>query len=231
MQSVYITGTDTGIGKTHVSCALLHSLRGRGIPAFGMKPVASGCEMTAQGLRNADALDLMSASAFDGDYETVNPYAFADAIAPHLAADDNDVVIDPDRIGSAFHQLRERAGLVVVEGVGGWLAPLGASLTQSDVVHALGLPVVLVVGMRLGCLNHALLTARVIESDGCRLVGWIANRIDPAMLRADDNIATLKARIHAPLLAIVEHEEEERPDQDSDVLADAVRTLLADPGT
>jgi dethiobiotin synthetase len=229
-RGVYVTGTDTGIGKTHASRALLHAMVRQGISAVGMKPVASGCEMTAHGLRNADALELMAASAFDCDYEAVNPYAFADPIAPHLAAADSDVVIDPVRIGRACDRLRQRADFVVVEGVGGWLAPLGESLMQSELVDALELPVVLVVGLRLGCLNHALLTARAIESDGCRLLGWIANRVDPGMLRADDNIATLASRIHAPLLGIIEHGHE-RLDQDIDILDDAVRTLLADPGT
>jgi dethiobiotin synthetase len=227
---VYITGTDTGIGKTYASRALLQAMLRLDINAVGMKPVASGCETSVHGLRNADALDLMAASALDCDYGTVNPYAFADPIAPHLAAADSGVVIDLERIGSAFDRLRQRADFVVVEGVGGWLAPLGDSLMQSGLVVALDLPVILVVGLRLGCLNHALLTARAIESDGCRLLGWIANRVDPAMLRADDNISTLRSRIHAPLLGIIEHGHE-RLDQDIDILDDAVRTLLADPGT
>jgi dethiobiotin synthetase len=230
IRGVYITGTDTGIGKTHVSCTLIRGLRSRGVDAVGMKPVASGCESTDLGLRNADALDLIAASAPGLDYNDVNPYAFADPIAPHLAAADAQVAIGPQSIRDAHDRLCGGAGFVIVEGVGGWLAPLGDSLMQSDVVQALELSVVLVVGLRLGCLSHALLTARAIESDGCRLVGWIANRIDPAMLRADDNIAALRARIHAPLLGIIEHEGQ-RPDQDSDVLAGAVLTLLADPGT
>jgi dethiobiotin synthetase len=230
MVGVYITGTDTGIGKTHASCTLLRSLRVQGVRAAGMKPVASGCENTGDGLRNADALDLIAASATSLDYDHVNPYAFADPIAPHLAATDAGRVIDRQRIRAAYERLQLCADLVVVEGVGGWLAPLGESLMQSDLVDFLDVPVVLIVGLRLGCLNHALLTVRAIETDGCRLIGWIANRIDPVMLRADDNIATLKSRIHAPLLGIIEHGHE-RLDSDTGIFTDAVRNLLADPGT
>jgi dethiobiotin synthetase len=205
MHSVFVTGTDTGIGKTFVCCALLRALGRRGQVAVGMKPVASGCEMTADGLRNADALDLIAASAPKADYVTVNPYAFGDAIAPHLAAADANVLVDPARIVRAHARLSELTPCVIVEGVGGWMAPLGARLMQADLVHALRVPVVLVVGLRLGCLNHALLTARAIDTDGCRMIGWIANRIDADMLRSEDNIDTLRRRIQAPLLGIVQH--------------------------
>ena len=205
MRGIFVTGTDTGIGKTHVACSLIRALRARGIAAVGMKPVASGCEQTAAGLRNADALDLLAASAEASDYDLVNPYAFAEPISPHLAAADAHSTIEPLRIRRAYEDLQAQADFVVVEGVGGWLAPLGDSLLQVDIVRELDLHVLLVVGLRLGCLNHALLTARAIEADGARLIGWIGNRIDADMLRVEDNIETLKQRIQAPLLGIVEH--------------------------
>ncbi len=223
---IYVTGTDTGIGKTHVSCALLRALARHGVIALGMKPVASGCEETALGWRNADALDLLAAGAFAADYADVNPYAFADPIAPHLAAADHATVIDPARIVAAHARLAARAQCVVVEGVGGWMAPLGESLMQSDLARRLRLPVMLVVGLRLGCISHALLSARAIASDGCRLIGWIANRIDPAMLRSEDNIATLRSRIQAPLLGVVQHGADAQSIADSGALDAAVHALL-----
>ncbi len=225
---VYITGTDTGIGKTAVSCVLLRTLGFRGVDAVGMKPVASGCERTDAGFRNADAIKLIAASSQVVDYNLVNPYAFAEPVSPHLAAGDEGTSIDPARINQAFHRLQESADLVVVEGVGGWLAPLGYSLMQADIVRTLDVPVLLVVGLRLGCLNHALLTARAIEADGCRLIGWIGNCIDPDMLRVEDNIETLARRIQAPLLGIVEHDDHSRFAPGIDTLDAAVRTLLAD---
>ncbi|HOX72642.1 MAG: dethiobiotin synthase [Dokdonella sp.] len=230
IRGLFISGTDTGIGKTLVSCALLRGLRASGVDAVGMKPVASGCTMTSAGLRNDDALDLIAASGRDIDYGLVNPYAFAEPIAPHLAAADAGTPIDLARICNAHAQLRAQSECVVVEGVGGWLAPLGGSLMQSDLVLALELPVVLVVGLRLGCINHALLTARAIKADGCRLIGWIANRIDPAMLRIEDNIDALRQRIQAPLLDIVEHAGNPRVASEIRLSADALRVLLADAG-
>ena len=202
-RSVYITGTDTGIGKTLVSAGLLAALNAAGVRAVGMKPVASGCERTQAGLRNADALALIAQSAGEPDYALVNPYAFAEPIAPHIAAADAGVTIAIDAIASAYAQLAATATSVVVEGVGGWMAPLGGELMQRDVVRRLRLPVILVVGLRLGCINHALLSARAIVDDGCEFAGWIGNRVDPAMLRAEDNLATLKARFDAPCLAVL----------------------------
>lgn len=225
---VFVSGTDTGIGKTHVSCALLRNLQAQGVEAIGMKPVASGCESTAHGLRNGDALCLIAASGHQADYASINPYAFADPIAPHLAAADSNVSIELIPITAAYRHLQAEADFVVVEGVGGWLAPLGDSLMQADIVRTLDLPVLLVVGMRLGCLNHALLTARAIEADGCRLIGWIGNRIDPDMQRIEDNIESLKRRIQAPLLGMVEHGGHCRIASGVDSLDAAVRALLAD---
>jgi dethiobiotin synthetase len=205
VRDLFVTGTDTGIGKTRVGVALLRALRARGVRACGMKPVASGCEATVDGLRNEDALALIAASDPAPAYPTCNPYAFAPPIAPHLAAHavGGEIVLAPIR--AAFDELRARADRVVVEGVGGWMAPLSDCLMQADLARALDLDVVLVVGLRLGCINHALLSARAIEADGCRLAGWIANRVDPSMAVADENIATLRARIRAPLLGVLEH--------------------------
>jgi dethiobiotin synthetase len=196
--SYYITGTDTGIGKSVASAALLHALRGRGLRAVGMKPVASGCEMTADGWRNEDALLLQQASDPVPAYRDVNPYALPNPLAPELAAADAGVSIELQPIVEAHARLAAVADTVVVEGVGGWAAPLTASLDQLDVVRALELPVVMVVGLRLGCINHARLTARAIVEDGAQLVGWIANDIDPAMARSDDNFAILQRVLPMP---------------------------------
>lgn len=204
---VFISGTDTEIGKTFVSCALVRGLRALQGNAVGMKPVASGSVQTTAGLRNPDAEALIAASGFTGEYSDVNPFAFVDPIAPHLAAHDTVTNISIERICAAQSRLAEGNRFVVVEGVGGWLAPLGDTLMQADVVHALDVPVILVVGMRLGCINHALLTARAIAEDGCQLIGWIANRMDPSMLRFDDNVESIRQRIQAPLLGTMEYAE------------------------
>lgn len=188
----YVTGTDTGIGKSVASASLLHALRARGLRAVGMKPVASGCEATADGWRNEDALALQQASDPVPLYADVNPYALPNPLAPELAAADARVTIALPLIIDAHARLAAMADAVVVEGVGGWAAPLAAGIDQVDLVRALKLPVVMVVGLRLGCISHARLTARAIVADGAELVGWIANDIDPAMARSDDNFAILQ---------------------------------------
>lgn len=203
--SLYVTGTDTGIGKTVASAALLHALRARGQRTTGMKPVASGCEWIDGAWRNEDALALLAASDPRPDYADLNPYALPLPLAPELAAADAGVAVELERIRAAYVRLQARADVVVVEGVGGWAAPLSHALDQADVVRALDLPVVLVVGLRLGCLNHAYLTARAIAADGCRLAGWIANEIDPAMARVDDNVDLLSRRLSAPCLGRLPH--------------------------
>jgi dethiobiotin synthetase len=197
---VFVTGTDTGIGKTLASCTLLHALRAQGLRAVGMKPLASGCDSTPDGLRNEDALALLAASDPQPAYADVNPYALPLPLAPELAARDAGIEVALAPMLAAHARLAAQADAVVVEGVGGWAAPLSANLDQADLVRALDLPVVLVVGLRLGCLNHAYLSARAIQADGCRLVGWIGNGIDPGMARIDDNRALLAARIPAPCL-------------------------------
>ena len=201
----FVTGTDTEIGKTHVSSGLLRLFASQGLKVAGFKPVATGCALTPCGLRNDDALALVRASTVDVPYDLVNPCAFVPPIAPHLAAEAAGVEICPDRILGAFSTLADRADLVVAEGAGGWRVPLGDDWEMADLARRLGMPVILVVGMRLGCLNHALLTAEAVRARGLTLAGWVANRIDPAMACADENLDFLRRHIPAPLLADVPH--------------------------
>ena len=202
-RSVFVTGTDTGIGKTLVSAILLAALNDGGNRAVGMKPVASGCESTPDGLRNDDALALLAQSHGSPDYALINPFALEAPIAPHIAARESGLDITLGPIDAAFAALSTNTDCVVVEGVGGWSVPLSDTLMQSDLVRSLKLPVILVVGIRLGCISHALLSARAISEDDCELIGWIGNRIDPDMLRADENIATLRERLTVPCLGIL----------------------------
>jgi dethiobiotin synthetase len=205
MSTLFIAGTDTGVGKTHATCTLLHRLRGLGNHVCGMKPVASGCVETPQGLRNDDALALQAASSSPMPYEWINPVALREPLSPHLAAAHEGVEIRLAPLYEAFERLRGMHDDVLVEGVGGWLVPLSRSLLASDIPRQWQLPVVLVVGLRLGCINHALLSARAIATDGCRLVGWIGNRIDPDMDAVDENIDTLRHHLPAPCLGILPH--------------------------
>jgi dethiobiotin synthetase len=225
--AVFIAGTDTGIGKTLVSMTLLAALNIAGIRAVGMKPVASGCTKTPQGRRGGDAKKLIAHSAGAPDYALVNPYALAGPIAPHLAAADAGIEIRLDSILAAFATLSTNNDCVVVEGVGGWSVPLSSALMQADMVRALDLPVILVVGLRLGCLNHALLSARAITDDGCRLLGWIGNRIGPAMARVEDNIATLRERLPAPCLGELAFAAKPDPRALAHELRSAVAVVLA----
>ena len=207
LDRVFIAGTDTGIGKTHVSCALLHALRATGRDAVGMKPVASGCEQTRDGLRNEDALALQAAGPAGVPYDTINPISLRAPLSPHLAAACDGVTVTLPPLTAAFERLRARHAPVVVEGVGGWLVPLAPGLLASELARAWRLPVILVVGLRLGCLNHALLSARAIIDDGCQLLGWIGNRIDPAMAAVEENLATLRELLPAPCLGVLPHGE------------------------
>ncbi|GLQ93947.1 dethiobiotin synthase [Dyella acidisoli] len=201
--SLFVAGTDTGIGKTHAACTLIHALRASGLSVCGMKPVASGCVETAHGLRNEDALALQAASRPAPAYEEINPVALREPLSPHLAAAHAGVTIALPPLHAAFQKLSTRYDMVVVEGVGGWRVPLAPGLLASELPKAWGLPVVLVVGLRLGCLNHALLSAEAIQADGCRLVGWIGNCIDPEMAAIEENIATLHALLPAPCLGLL----------------------------
>ncbi|MFN3704220.1 dethiobiotin synthase [Thermomonas sp.] len=205
MPSFYVTGTDTGIGKTFSSCALLHTLRGRGLRAAGMKPVASGCTRIGGAWRNEDALALQAAGEPGIAYADINPFALEHPLAPELAARDAGIEVTLPPILNAHARLSTQADALVVEGVGGWAAPLSATLMQADLVRALQLPVVLVVGLRLGCINHALLSARAIAADGLTLAGWIGSHIDPVMARVEDNIAMLRERLVAPCWGVLPH--------------------------
>ncbi|WP_374013048.1 dethiobiotin synthase [Pseudoxanthomonas koreensis] len=208
---LYVTGTDTGAGKTLASCALLHALRAQGMAAVGMKPVASGCTRTPQGLRNDDALALQAASAPQPAYEDLNPFALPEPLAPELAARAAGAEVTLAPLLDAFARLRAQADVVVVEGVGGWAAPLATALDQRDLVRALRLPVVLVVGMRLGCLNHARLSAAAIQADGALLLGWIASEVDPDMACRQENLELLAARLPAPCLGHLPHARNPQP--------------------
>lgn len=201
----FLTGTDTEIGKTFVTCALLHRARRDGLGALAMKPVAAGADLIDDHWINEDAARLRAAGSFDPGLDLLNPYCLKEPIAPHIAAAEEDVTIEPARIADALRQLRAQADIVVVEGVGGFRVPLGPQYDTAELARDLALPVILVVGMRLGCINHALLTAEAIAARGLTLAGWIANRIDPAMLRFDDNLAALTERLPAPLLGVVPH--------------------------
>lgn len=201
----YVTGTDTGVGKTCASAALLYVARARGLRAVGMKPVASGCAYDGQAWRNEDALLLQAASDPRPDYADVNPYALPAATAPQLAARAAEVAIDLATILAAHARLSALADVVVVEGVGGWMAPLADGIEQADLVRALGVPVVLVVGLRLGCLNHARLTLRAIEADGCRCVGWVASAVDPGFKDVDGYLGLLRDALPVPCLGVLPH--------------------------
>lgn len=199
----FVTGTDTGVGKTVISLGLMQLLQDRGLRVVGMKPVASGCERTSAGLRNADALQLQRQSNGRPDYAVVNPYAFEPPIAPHIAAARAGIRIELPVLRQNFRSLSDNADMVIVEGVGGWLVPLDEKVTMADFVRMLELPIILVVGIRLGCLNHAMLTARAIVADGFQLAGWIANIVPGVSDAVDENINVLESIINEPLLGIV----------------------------
>ena len=196
----FVTGTDTGVGKTLVSAALLRSFRERGLKVAGMKPVATGCIATASGLRSEDALILQREGSGRHPYATVNPFAYQPAIAPHLAAQEAAIPIDFSEIERCLRILSADSDVIVVEGAGGWRVPLAGERTMGHLAVQLRLPVILVVGLKLGCLSHALLTTEAIIGGGAALAGWVANGIDGNFERADDNVATLASRLPAPLL-------------------------------
>ncbi|MBS0488118.1 MAG: dethiobiotin synthase [Proteobacteria bacterium] len=222
---VFIAGTDTGIGKTIVSCALLRALCAAGLRATGMKPVASGCAMTPDGLRNDDALALIAASDSKPEYADCNPFAFAEPVSPHIAAAATPVTMAP--IAAAFSRLAARADFVVVEGVGGWLAPLSDRLLANAIPHSLRLPAILVVGLKLGCLNHAQLTARAIRDDGCKLIGWIGNHIDPDMARPEENVATLRRLLPVPCLGILPFAATSDPHAQASRMSAAIEAIVS----
>ncbi|HEY4127436.1 MAG TPA: dethiobiotin synthase [Gammaproteobacteria bacterium] len=225
MRGYFVTGTDTGIGKTRVSAGLLKAMSKSGLKSAGMKPVASGAEQTAGGPRNEDALALMAAASVKKPYAVVNPYCFLPPVAPHLAAREVQVEIGLDPIRSAYAELCLGADAVVVEGVGGWQVPLSETLELPDLARELELPVLLVVGMRLGCLNHALLTARAIRADGLEFAGWVANAIDPDFQRPEANLATLSAALNAPLLGQLGYAARPQLDETAAALEKAIQSL------
>ena len=203
MHGLFVTGTDTGCGKTEISLGLMAAVQTTGAKVLGMKPVASGCTPSPDGLRNDDAVRLRAQGSSEAPYGLVNPYAFAPPVAPHIAAGEAGIEIRLPTIEQAYRALAGEADQVIVEGVGGWRVPLGRNLFVSDIPGALGLPVILVVGLKLGCINHALLTVESIQSSGGVLLGWVANQVDPTMLSRDANLATLAALIDAPCLGVL----------------------------
>jgi dethiobiotin synthetase len=204
----FITGTDTDVGKTYIASALVQHFCQQGLQAVGMKPVAAGAELVDGRLLNSDVTELIKAGNVDADLALINPYVFAPAIAPHIAAEQAGIRVLLDNIKQSFDVLQTKADVVVVEGAGGFRVPINRQETMADLAVKLNLPIILVVGVRLGCINHALMTAGSIRAAGLNLVGWVANRIDPNMPVIEENIATLKALIKAPCIADVAWGEE-----------------------
>ncbi len=202
-RGIFITGTDTDVGKTVVSCALVRALRTLGRRVAVMKPVASGAIRTPQGLRNADALALIEAAGGDLPYERVNPYCFEPPVSPHIAAKEARIDVDTSRIKQDYDLLAAGSDWVVIEGAGGWFAPINNHQTMADLAWALSVPALLVVGLKLGCLNHAQLTRIGIEAHGVSFTGWVANGIDPEMARAAENLAALERLLGEPALAVI----------------------------
>ncbi|MEQ6924061.1 dethiobiotin synthase [Pseudomonas mosselii] len=203
-QAYFIAGTDTDVGKTTIAAGLLHAARQLGLSTLAAKPVASGCVVTAKGLRNSDALALIDESSVKLPYEAVNPFAFEPAIAPHVAAREAGVALSVPALRDAMQQvLAQHADFTLIEGAGGWRVPLSGHANLSDLAIALKLPVILVVGVRLGCINHALLSAEAIARDGLQLAGWVANIVDPRTSRLEENLSSLAERLPAPCLGRV----------------------------
>ena len=198
-RGLFVTGTDTGVGKTRVAVALIHALGAQGLRVAAMKPVSAG---SAPGELNEDVVALLQAANVDVDVCDVNPYAFAEPVAPHIAAESAGVRIELDVIAAAYSRLAAAADVVVVEGAGGWRVPLNERDDMADLAERLGQPVVLVVGLRLGCLNHALLTAESIANRRLPWAGWVGNHIEPLMPRSTENVAALHARLPGPCLGV-----------------------------
>ncbi|CAI8702771.1 dethiobiotin synthase [Pseudomonas soli] len=200
-QAYFVAGTDTDVGKTTIAAGLLHAAMQSGLSTLAAKPVASGCMVTPRGLRNSDALALIDESSVKLPYEAVNPFAFEPAIAPHVAAHEAGVVLSVPVLRDAMQQvLAQHADFTLIEGAGGWRVPLSDHANLSDLAIALKLPVILVVGVRLGCINHALLSAEAIARDGLQLAGWVANIVDPRTSRLEENLSSLAERLPAPCL-------------------------------
>jgi dethiobiotin synthetase len=220
----FITGTDTDVGKTWIAAGLLAALSAQGHVTAAMKPIACGCRDTPDGLRNDDAILLMQHASLALSYAQVNPYAFAEPVAPHIAAARAGCEIEIAPLRATFDTIVSHADCVIVEGVGGWRVPLNSRDTTIDLAIAFGLPVILVVGMRLGCLNHALLTYESIISHGLTPAGWVANTIDPLFYEWGENVQALNDRIAAPLLGIIPN----LARFDANTVAQAIDTACAD---
>jgi dethiobiotin synthetase len=195
-QAFFITGTDTNVGKTYVACKLINDYVAQGYKVVGMKPVAAGGDFVDGKWLNEDVLKLETASNVNAPRELINPYSFKEAIAPHIAAGKSGVEIKVEVIQQAFKQLADMADIVIVEGAGGFLVPINSEETMADLTAALNIPIILVVGMKLGCINHSLLTVEAIQARNLNLHGWIANNIEPDMAFCDENIATIAQKIH-----------------------------------
>jgi len=229
LHRLFVTGTDTGVGKTRMAAALCAAFVAAGRRVAAMKPVASGCESTPQGLRNEDALALLDSINVRAAYSDVNPYAFAPAIAPHIAAAEAGQTIDFDLLDRRYERLALQSDVTIVEGAGGWLVPLDARRTFADLAVRWRLDVVLIVGLRLGCLNHALLTVEAIQRRGLRLAGWVGNSIDPNYARPDENLETLRGAIAAPCLGVFPYQPLVERDEIAGMLAPRLRELAPTP--
>jgi len=222
-QWLFITGTDTDVGKTVVACGFLAAANQQGLRTAAIKPVAAGCEVTEQGMTNSDALQLQAAASHKLSYQQINPVALEPAIAPHIAAAEAGVRLSASRlVGYCRGVSLLPVDMVVIEGAGGWRVPINSRETLADVAQELECAVIVVVGMRLGCLNHALLTMEAIRRDGLQIAGWVANILDTEMPRLQENIDTLKQSINEPCLGIVPRLDDLSPEQ--------VATFLSVPG-
>jgi dethiobiotin synthetase len=201
----FVTGTDTGVGKTYVACKLITDYVAQGYKVIGMKPVAAGCELVDGRWVNEDVLKLEAASNVQAPRELTNPYSFKPAIAPHIAADKAGINIEINVIKQAFEALTKLADIVIVEGAGGFLVPLNSKESTTDLTVALNIPIILVVGMKLGCINHSLLTVEAIQARNLNLHGWVANKIAPDMPFCDENIATITQKLRNDFIEIYEY--------------------------
>jgi dethiobiotin synthetase len=224
-RGIFIAGTDTGVGKTRVCVGLLRALRATGLRAIGMKPVATGTIATDRSILNEDVAAIAEASDFGANPADINPYCFDWPVSPHIAAQRAGIVIDPERIVASYGRLSQACDVVVVEGTGGWLAPIGPHTTMADVARSLQLPVVLVVGLRLGCLNHALLTAQALASSDQPFIGWIGSVIDPDLAALAENLETLTRRLPVPQWGLLPHALSR--ERDPHALAAAASALMA----
>ena len=224
MAGYFITGTDTGVGKTCVALALMNKLKQQGKIVGGMKPVSAGCTHTEKGLRNNDAVQLQNESSIAIPYEIVNPYAYEPPIAPHIAAQQVDEYIAIEQVTKCYQQIDNETDVTIVEGAGGWLVPINDSENMADIAVRLQLPVILVVGVRLGCLNHALLSVASIKASGLTLAGWVGNLISEDMPASQNNIDSLKNFIPAPLLGVIPYQSTATPEKIANYIDLAVLT-------